>query len=278
MTSSYLICRLVGIPIRAHVTLLVFLPLMAWYISGQIHLPFLFGIMSVLLFFASIALHEMGHALVAMREGCGVRQILLLPIGGIAQLSHIPAQPSAEIRIAVAGPGVSLLISLTSGLLAVLAYSIGWGSISVVFTILAGVNLVLVLFNMLPSFPMDGGRVFRAVMTPRLGRLEATRIASSIGRGMAILFGIIGLLRFDLILVAISIFIYQAAGAEYRMVRMQDIAQRFSGHPAFRTQPPLPPEDVVVGPPPYARHRNVRVARPLKRRRGLFDDLLDGEM
>jgi Zn-dependent protease len=271
--SSYQIGHILGIPIRIHFTLIAFLPLMAWYISSQIHLHYLFGLLSVVLLIASVAMHELGHALVAKREGCGVQKILLLPIGGIAMLTHMPEQPAAEIRIAVAGPVVSLLLMLFSYAVAVLLGRVAPGPLALVFTVLAGVNFMLVAFNLLPSFPMDGGRVFRALMTPRLGRLKATRIASTIGRGMAVLFGIIGLFGFNLMLVAIAIFLYHIAGAEYRMVRWQHLAERFKDHPAFRTPPlPMSDDEVVVGPPPYARNRDPQAARPL-RRRGIFDDL-----
>ncbi len=263
--SSYKICRVHGIAIRAHVTLLAFLPLMALYFSNQTKLPFLMSVAAMILFFASIALHELGHAYVAMREGCGVRQILLLPIGGIAQLSHLPARPAAEIRIAVAGPLVSLGLAVFAGLLAVWMVLLEVPPLAKIFTILSAVNLGLLLFNMLPSFPMDGGRVLRAVLSRRKGRVEATRIASKIAQWMAGAFLLIGLFRPDLILAFIAVFIFFAARSEYRAVRWEDIRAR---HPGLGAQgpPPIAGDNVVVGPPPFSTGRGRKTATPLHRR------------
>lgn len=269
--GSYLLCRLAGIPVRAHISLLIFLPLMALYLGRDpaLDLGFLRTMLILVGYFAGIALHELGHSLVAMRYGCGVRQILLLPIGGVAQLSHFPEEPRAEVWIALAGPAVSLALF---GVLAAVGYlfaALGWTAVAGLCLILAVLNLVLAVFNMLPSFPMDGGRVFRALMTPRLGRLAATRLASRIGRGMALVLGILGLLHFNLLLMAVAFFVYHAAAAEYRMVRMQALMKPPGGGNAL-------PGDAVVGPPPYARFRSWRTARPLERnRRGLWDDLYD---
>lgn len=277
--SSYRIFSVIGIPIHLHVTLLIFLPLMVLYVGSALGLPPLSGLLTVAGFFASIALHELGHSVVAMRYGCGVRQILLMPIGGVAQLTHIPENPRAEIWIAVAGPAVSLGLGAATFGLAVLVYSIGWVNLAVIFQIWSAVNIVLVLFNLLPSFPMDGGRVFRALMTPRIGRLRATYIASRVGRVMAILFGIYGLFRFNVLLVAIAFFIHSAATTEYRMVRAQEARRSgMAPHPGMwfgsRPPPPPPPEisdEVVVSPPPYAREQPTGS----RTRKGLFEDLFE---
>jgi Zn-dependent protease len=268
--GSYRICRPAGIPVRAHVSLVVFLPLMALYLGQDpsLNLGFFRTILILVGYFAGIVLHELGHSLVAMRYGCGVRQILLLPIGGVAQLSHFPEEPRAEVWIALAGPAVSLLLSGALGLAYVLLSAVGWMALAALCFILAVLNLALALFNLLPSFPMDGGRVFRALLTPRLGRLAATRLASRIGRAIAMLLGLLGLFSLNLVLMAVAFFVYHAAAAEYRMVRMQE-AMKQSGGGAL-------PGDAVVGPPPYARFRNWRTARPLERNRhGLWDDLYD---
>lgn len=271
VSASYLVWRPVGIPVRAHVSLLVFLPIMALYLGGDSNVGLGFPTTLLILagYFAGIALHELGHALVAMRYGCGVRQILLLPIGGVAQLTHFPEEPRAEVWIALAGPAVSLGLAALLGALSFLMFHLGWVAVGSVAFILAVLNLVLALFNLLPSFPMDGGRVFRALMTPRLGRLEATRWASGIGRAMAAVLGLYGLLNVHLLLLAVAFFVYQAAAAEFRMVRIQEAMKQ---SPDGDRQP----GDAVVGPPPYARFRSWRTARPLARRRGgLWDDLYD---
>jgi Zn-dependent protease len=278
MKSSYKVAEVMRIPIRLHITLIVFLPLLILYVASAVELNLLLALLAVAGFFASIALHELGHAAVAMRYGCGVRQILLMPIGGVAQLSHIPDSPRAEIWIAIAGPAVSLALSIVCFLLAIPLGGLPLGGLARVFTVWSAINLVLVLFNLLPSFPMDGGRVFRALMTPRIGRLRATYIASRVGRFMAILFGVFGALRFDFILMAIAFFIHRAATAEYLMVQVQE-ARRVEPppHPGMwfgSRPPPAQPrisDEVVVSPPPYARGSSPG-SRP---RRGLFTELLE---
>ncbi len=266
--SSYEICRIREIPIRVHITLVVLLPVMAMFFSQRVGLPLLLSAGIMILFFCSVALHEMGHALIAMREGCGVRQILLLPIGGVAELSHIPERPAAEIKIAVAGPIVSLGIAIATGLIAAGFHRLGIPLLFEIFAILSAVNAGLLLFNLLPSFPMDGGRVLRAVLSPRRGRLEATRIAARIGQGMAGLFLVIGLARLDLVLVAISFFIFFAARAEYRFVRYENIRKRYPAVDVQGRPPPLGYEDVAVGPPPFAPQQGARTATPLHRKKG----------
>jgi stage IV sporulation protein FB len=261
---SYRLCTVLGIPIRAHVTLAIFFPLMALVLSAQAGLHLLVTAFTLAAFFASIALHELGHAVVAMRYGCGVRQILLLPIGGVAQLSHIPSEPRQEVHIALAGPAVSIVLFALAGIAGTALAALGAGAAALVCRLISVMNLALGLFNLLPSFPMDGGRVFRALMTPRWGRRKATHVASRIGRALAVAFGVVGLLQFNLILIAIAIFIFHAAGAEYRRLLLKE---RF---------PQLDPErddEVVVGPPPYARFRGLRSSQPLRRSKGIWDDV-----
>lgn len=278
MASSYEILKIRGIPIRVHVTLLILLPIIALSFSRQMGMASIFpGLWMAVGLFASVALHELGHSLVALAKGCRVRQILLLPIGGMAQLDQMPARPRDEIQMALAGPAVSLALY-------VLGNEAGYwlhGTRLELFGLLAGtlgdINLMLFLFNLIPSFPMDGGRVFRAVLTPRLGRVLSTRIAAGVGRFLAVLFGIFGLFHFNLFLVVIAIFIYQAAGAEYRMVVLQEMARR--GPPPFapwmRSGPrPLDEQEVEVGPPPYGQDRDF-VNRSIRRGRDWFDDLFE---
>jgi stage IV sporulation protein FB len=211
------------------------------------------GLVVVCGFFASIALHELGHAAVAMRYGCGVQQILLLPIGGVAQLSHLPEQPRAEVAIALAGPAVSLGIGVAAMALAYPFHALGAEGTAVCFNAIGAVNLMLCLFNLLPCFPMDGGRVLRAGLTPRIGRLRATFVATRIGRSLAIVLGLIGVWRLNLILVAIAVFVFRAAGREYRMIRIQE---------RFRFRPAAGPHvrtvsvdggEMIVEPPPRTR-------------------------
>ena len=234
---SYLLTTVMGIPVRVHITLIILL-ILAAFTTGLIGVLYAAGL------FASIAVHELGHSWVAIRKGCRVHEIMLLPIGGVAKMSGLPSRPMDEILIAAAGPLTSLVLA------GIFLFLSSTGFLMMLFVSLAGINLMLGLFNLLPSFPMDGGRIFRAFMTPRMGRLKATALAARIGRIFAVAMGITalfsGLPGFNkLLLIAIATFIYQAAGAEYRAVYAQQMSQEWFtvGQPA----------DIEVSPPPYAR-------------------------
>jgi Zn-dependent protease len=231
-----------GIPIRMHLTLVILL-LFATFVHG------IGGLLYAMAIFASVALHELGHSWVAIRKGCHVREIMLLPIGGVAKMSGLPSQPRDEFLIAAAGPATSALLALLCWGLFVLFSSVGAPLIGAFFYIPVAVNLMLCLFNLLPSFPMDGGRIFRALMTPRVGRLKATALAARIGRIMAVAFGLFGLLNGQFLLILIAIFIYNAAGAEYRAMYAQHMQQEW-----FTVEPQA---DIHVSPPPYAQKKSV---------------------
>lgn len=268
LNSSYTVAKPFGIPIKVHISLLILWPLLASDYGA------LLGTLVMVGLFTSIALHELGHSVVALAQGCRVREILLMPIGGAAQLERIPSRPRDEFLMAIAGPAVSFALAMAGIFLGPWVPS-PWvyPQLQVnLFQFLGWVNLGLVVFNLLPSFPMDGGRVLRAMLTPRLGRLRATYIAARLGKAMAILFGVYGLLgpRQSWSLIAIAFFIYIAAGNEYRAVRMQEAAKRggFREWPPFFASPPPPPPPppyaggdadgdgenaVIVSPPPYER-------------------------
>jgi Zn-dependent protease len=254
---SYLLTKVMGIPVRVHITLVVLLILAAFWIGPK-------GVLYTIGLFTSIVLHELGHSWVAIRKGCRVREIMLLPVGGVAKMERLPTRPMDEFLIAVAGP-------LTSFAFFGIFFSlIGTGFFMNSFAVLAGINLMLGLFNLLPSFPMDGGRIFRALLTPRIGRLKATELAARIGRIMAVVGGIFALLSnlpgFNkLLLIALAIFIYQAAGAEYRAVYMQQMSQGW-----FTTGQPA---DVEVSPPPYARKAPPFWAGWKNKTNSFFNDL-----
>ncbi len=249
---SYNLTTVMGIPIRVHLTLVILL----LFVAFSYGLP---GILIAVGVFASVALHELGHSWVAIRKGCSVREIMLLPIGGVAKMSHIPSRPMDEFLVAAAGPLVSFL-------LAVLFLLIALAGISPQFFVnLYKINLMLCLFNLLPSFPMDGGRIFRAFMSPRLGRLKATALAARIGRIMAVAFGIFGLFNGQFLLILIAIFIYNAAGAEYRAVYAQHMSQEW-----FTVEPQA---DIHVSPPPYARKAPPFWKQWTKKTNSFFNDL-----
>lgn len=220
MSWSINIGRVAGIELKIHLT---FLLLLAWigvayYISGGAQAA-VEGVLFICSVFACVVLHEFGHAMAARMYGIGTRDITLLPIGGLARLERFPQKPGQEIVVAAAGPAVNVVIAILLILIVgtpvqpdVLAEvenpQIGF------FTKLAAVNIFLVLFNMIPAFPMDGGRVLRAILSYRMDRAAATRVAASIGQGLAFAFGFAGLIYGNAILVFIAIFVYLAAGAE----------------------------------------------------------------
>lgn len=258
--ASYKIATVFGIPIKLHVSVLI---LILIYLFD---FPFPYGILVGLGILMSIALHELGHSLVAISKKCRVREITLMFMGGVAQMESIPRKPLDEFLMAVAGPLVSLGLGLTlisAGLRFPLPPipGIGWNY----FFFMGVANTFLAVFNMLPAFPMDGGRVLRAGLTPWLGRLKATRIAASIGKFAALVFAFLGIRYGEFIFIAIAIFIYFAASQEYRMVLMQERGRRFGiwdwiNQAAGRPQPPRADEDdqVLISPPPYEKGPSSR--------------------
>ena len=268
MANSYSIGRLFGIPIRVHITFVIVLPIFALFYA-----PFggltglLYGALGAVGLFGSIVLHEVGHSLVARAKGSRILEILLLPIGGMARLDRMPKRPADEIQTALAGPAVSLALGLAGWWYApfVAAFS---PILAVILAKLAIFNIWITFFNLIPSFPMDGGRVFRAALVPKLGRLRATQLAAKVGRGFAWFFGIVALLPLffgsqpNYILLLIAYFIHQTAGAEARVAEFE--AEQVRRHAQEGGVWQIPDADVQVGPPPYARPQS----------RGVFDDLL----
>ena len=172
----------------------------------------------VLAVFGCVLLHELGHALMAARYGIGTRRITLLPIGGLAQLERMPEKPRQELAVALAGPVVNVVIAASLFLGMKLAGGVqNVESLSVIsssWTVkLMVANIVLVLFNLLPAFPMDGGRVVRALLAMRMPHRRATRIAASLGQTIAIFLGVVGFFT-NWFLMLVAFFVYFAARAE----------------------------------------------------------------
>ncbi len=173
----------------------------------------------ILAIFACVVLHEFGHAAMARRFGIKTPDITLLPIGGMARLERMPDDPREEILIAIAGPAVNVVIWLV-----LVVFLNARATLDMLGSLedpgqdflarLAAVNLVLVVFNLLPAFPMDGGRVFRAILAVFMAREQATAVAAGVGQATAFLFGFLGLASGNPILILIAIFIFFAAGAE----------------------------------------------------------------
>jgi len=216
MRMSWKLGRVSGIDVFLHPTFL-FVPLFA---LGQGEPAF--GVALVLAAFGCVFLHELGHAFMARRFGIGTVDITIYPIGGVARLTRMPRSPGAELLIALAGPAVNLAI--VAGLGGVRTLGV-FGADTVAGTFvwsLLAVNGILALFNLIPAFPMDGGRVLRALLTGWIGRVRATTVAAEIGKVLALAFGTYSLFHGQLFHVALAAFIYMAAVAERASVVAED--------------------------------------------------------
>jgi Zn-dependent protease/predicted transcriptional regulator len=225
MKWSLKLGRILGIDVYLHVTFLLLLAFigLTQVMAGRTVGSAVGAVAYFATLFGCVLLHEFGHALAARQYGIRTHDIILLPIGGVARLERMPEKPSQELVVAIAGPLVNLVIA--GGLFVGLNLR-GWepnislleGSIAERLLV---VNVFLMLFNLLPAFPMDGGRVLRAILAMRVPYARATRIAASIGQGMAFVFGFIGLIKFWPMLLLIALFVWigaaqEAAAVEFR--------------------------------------------------------------
>jgi Zn-dependent protease/CBS domain-containing protein len=250
MSGSWRIGQISGIGIYLHWTFLILLAWvgLAYFVQGGDLTDALHGIVFVVALFSIVVLHELGHALAARRYGIPTKDITLLPIGGVARLERMPTDPRQELVVALAGPAVNVLLAVLCVICVVLlagpaeiAASLRAGlaelgfvtgdharlpaltGLSLVGAFLGKmvlVNVVLAVFNLLPAFPMDGGRVLRALLAMRLNYVQATQVAASVGQAMALLFGFVGLF-FNPFLVFIALFIWMGATSEASMVQMR---------------------------------------------------------
>jgi Zn-dependent protease/predicted transcriptional regulator len=240
MKGSIKLVTIAGIGVFVHWTFLILIGwiLVSHALQGEGIAAALRGVFFVLAVFACVVAHEFGHALTARRFGIVTRDITLLPIGGVARLERIPEDPVQELWVAVAGPAVNVLIAAV--LLGILAASVGLevllpaasesGEPSLALfegpfvAELLWVNVALVVFNMVPAFPMDGGRILRALLATRIPYVRATRIAAMIGQGVAILFGLLGLFGQPMLML-VALFVYLGAQAEYQQVERRSFVQ-----------------------------------------------------
>src|SRR5579875_1507661 len=227
MRWSWKIGRLAGINVYMHATFLflILFILFANWANGHSLAATLAGVLFVLAIFACVVLHELGHALTARRYGIRTRDIILLPIGGVARLERMPENPREELRVALAGPLVNVVIAaILFAILMATGFHPHWRDFRWAggnfLEKLMVVNLWLVGFNILPAFPMDGGRVLRALLATRMEYTRATQMAAHVGQGMALIFGFIGLFS-DPFLLFIALFVWMGAEAEASMALMR---------------------------------------------------------
>ncbi len=253
MGNSLKIARIWGVDIQVHWSFILILFYGAFLFgrnASNLAAGAIYGVVVILLLFVCVVLHEFGHAIMAKYFGVNVPHITLLPIGGVAQLERMPRKPMQEFLIAIAGPAVNFALAavLLPAALLVVSMSIGTGSMWALISALmrtaqsmsvggllltlAGTNLLLGIFNLLPAFPMDGGRILRALLALRLRYVPATRIAVLIGRGMAILFAIWGISGGGIFLLLVAFFVYVGGRGELEAVQSRYVLKDFSARQA----------------------------------------------
>jgi Zn-dependent protease/predicted transcriptional regulator len=253
MDGSFRIGRLFGIPILIHYSFILVIPLFAWIIGSQItlttdmlqgyfsipidtslitegYMPWFLGTVVALGLFGGVLIHELAHSLVARKKGIKINSIMLMIFGGIATMEEGVPDPKAELPMALIGPIASLLVGLVCcgivfAIPAVTRNPPVAGVLIFVFGYLGVLNIILFAFNLLPAFPMDGGRVLRAWLAERMPLHRATKIAADVGKGFAIIFGLVGLVFFSPFLVLIALFIYIGASMESTAVKYSYLLQ-----------------------------------------------------
>jgi len=237
---SFRIVRIMGIPIELHITFILLL-LLVYYFWG------LDGLVLYIFLFASVVIHELAHSYVAKKYGVYIDKILLLPIGGMAMMDRIPRR--GELKIAIAGPIVSILLGIV---LIILSSFIEAPVLHIdgidypLLTTVGILNIVLGVFNLLPAFPMDGGRILRALLASRMNYLKATRIASIVGQYLSFVLLLLGILSFNIILILIALFIYYGASQEYHSLITEDVFSKIKAKDIMTTKVvSVSPEDTV---------------------------------
>ncbi len=257
MNTSIQIGKIMGIPIKLHITFLLILPVFAYFFDVN-SAPFGFkdvqvsiiryalSLSAAISLFICVLLHELGHSAIAKKHGSNIQSITLFLFGGVSAMEEIPRDPKIELQMALAGPGVSFLIGMWLGLiyiltkpadlsyLAYLLLDISNNPYLRLIWLIGYINIILGIFNLLPAFPMDGGRVLRAWLAERMSYIKATRTAAGVGKMFAIIMGIFGLFA-SLWFILIAFFIYIGASEEEKStevtvvlegVKIKDIMSR----------------------------------------------------
>jgi Zn-dependent protease len=253
MTSSFRLGRIFGIPLRLHYTWFIIFALVIFSLSAYYPLRYPLweriagATFTSILFFASVVVHELTHSIVARHQGIPVKNITLFIFGGVAQITREASRPGAELVMAAAGPLSSMALAGVFSFFSLLAKGTDQAMLVIIFTWLARINLILALFNLIPGFPLDGGRVLRAVLWKLLGNYrQATRLATWVGQGIAYLFiigGIILMFRFDMLgglwLAFIGWFLENAASSSYRQAELRSALQSFTAQDVMSADCPV---------------------------------------
>ncbi len=229
MKTSFQIGKIMGIPIKLHITFLLILPVFAWnfavnpsqfgFSDQNLPLRYVLSLFAAVSLFVCVILHELGHSYIAKKHGTKIQSITLFIFGGVSSMEEIPRDPKTELKMALAGPGVSFLIALIFMIIYLIFKSPGDSFVQIndpylrLFWMISIINIMLGIFNLLPAFPMDGGRVLRAWLAQRTTYIRATREAAGIGKMFAIFMGIFGLF-YSFWFLLIAFFIYIGASEE----------------------------------------------------------------
>lgn len=256
MPWSITLGSIAGTAVRIHVTfllLLAWIGFVTWQSGGS--QAALSGIAFILLLFACVLAHEFGHILMARRFGIPTPDVTLLPIGGVASLERMPDKPREQLLVAIAGPAVNVVIAAV--LLLWLSVTTGAADLTQGLTRienpnvslvarLAAANVVLVVFNLIPAFPMDGGRVLNAILSMRMDKQRALQISARIGQAMAFVFGFLGLVNGNPLLVFIAVFVYIAAAAEAHSSSLEGVTRGLDVADAMETRFAVVPVDATI--------------------------------
>ncbi len=250
MKWSFKIGSILGIPVKVHLTFLLLLVLVYFVGASVVGRGGLNGVLFVVLIFASVVFHELSHAIVARHYGITVLDITLLPIGGVARMPSPPDSPIQEIIISAAGPIASLVLGFSLWFAGgILGYSVSLSDFwerGNLLAQLAAVNFVLAIFNLIPAFPMDGGRILRGLLALYLTPFTATRIAVGVGQVFAILLFFMGIFSANFFLILIALFVYLGAEAEERQMGIMVSLGGATAKDAMITDiAVLPPEGTV---------------------------------